>query len=48
MTMIVVALLRGKTKEEWYQEVADRVSKGDGPCAPKEFGTNAAPPNPAF
>lgn len=38
MTMIVVALLRGKTKDEWYQEIADRVSKGDGPCAPKEFG----------
>ncbi|KAL8683636.1 MAG: hypothetical protein Q9186_000409 [Xanthomendoza sp. 1 TL-2023] len=37
MTMVVVALLRGKTKDEWYQEVADRVSKGDGPCAPPEF-----------
>ncbi|KAL8909730.1 MAG: hypothetical protein Q9207_000039 [Kuettlingeria erythrocarpa] len=43
MTMIVVALLRGKTKEEWYQEVADRVSKGDGPCAPKEFAEMRAP-----
>ncbi|KAL8645010.1 MAG: hypothetical protein Q9210_006953 [Variospora velana] len=38
MTMVVVALLRGRTKDEWYLEVADRVSKGDGPCAPKEFG----------
>ena len=38
MTMIVIALLRGKTKEEWYQEVADRVAKGDGPCAPPEYG----------
>ena len=38
MTMVVVALLRGKTKDEWYQEIADRVSKGDGPCAPPEFG----------
>lgn len=38
MTMIVVALLRGKTKDEWYQEIADRVSRGDGPCAPPEFG----------
>ncbi|KAL8731285.1 MAG: hypothetical protein Q9166_003509 [cf. Caloplaca sp. 2 TL-2023] len=37
MTMIIVALLRGKTKDEWYQEIADRVSKGDGPCAPPEF-----------
>ncbi|KAL9031122.1 MAG: hypothetical protein Q9196_000828 [Gyalolechia fulgens] len=38
MTMVVVALLRGKTKDEWYQEIADRVSRGDGPCAPPEFG----------
>ncbi|KAI4207626.1 MAG: hypothetical protein LQ346_000433 [Caloplaca aetnensis] len=43
MTMIVIALLRGKTKEDWYQEVADRVSKGDGPCAPKEFAEMRAP-----
>ncbi|KAL8787018.1 MAG: hypothetical protein Q9213_002454 [Squamulea squamosa] len=39
MTMIIVALLRGKTKDEWYQEIADRVSRGDGPCAPPEFGS---------
>lgn len=39
MTMIIIALLRGKSKDEWYQEIADRVSKGDGPCAPPEFGT---------
>ena len=38
MTMIVVGLLRGKTKDEWYQDIADRVSKGDGPCAPPEYG----------
>ena len=38
MTMIVIALLRGKSKEEWYQEIADRVAKGDGPCAPPEYG----------
>ncbi|KAL8674957.1 MAG: hypothetical protein Q9168_000660 [Polycauliona sp. 1 TL-2023] len=37
MTMVIIALLRGKTQEEWYQEIADRVSKGDGPCAPPEF-----------
>ncbi|KAI4095479.1 MAG: hypothetical protein Q9206_006530 [Seirophora lacunosa] len=43
MTMVVVALLRGRTKDEWYQEVADRVSKGDGPCAPKEFGIGVPP-----
>ena len=38
MTMIVIALLRGKSKDEWYQEIADRVAKGDGPCAPPEYG----------
>ena len=38
MTMIVIALLRGKTKDEWYREVGDRVANGDGPCAPPEYG----------
>ena len=38
MTMVVVALLRGKTQDEWYQEIADRVEKNDGPVAPPEFG----------
>ncbi|KAH9828356.1 Protein phosphatase 2C 2 [Teratosphaeria destructans] len=36
MTMVVIALLQGKTKEEWYNMVADRVANGDGPCAPPE------------
>ena len=39
MTMIVIALLRGKSKDEWYQEISDRVAKGDGPCAPPEYGS---------
>ncbi|KAL8874184.1 MAG: hypothetical protein Q9174_000450 [Haloplaca sp. 1 TL-2023] len=43
MTMVIVALLRGKSKDEWYQEVADRVSRGDGPCAPPEFAEMRAP-----
>ena len=38
MTMIVVAFLRGKTKEEWYEEIARRVANGEGPCAPPEYG----------
>ena len=38
MTMIVIALLRGKTKEEWYKEIGDRVANGDGPCAAPEYG----------
>lgn len=38
MTMIVIGLLNGKTKEEWYDEIAKRVANGDGPCAPPEYG----------
>lgn len=38
MTMIVIGLLQGRTKEEWYKEVAARVANGDGPCAPPEYG----------
>ncbi|KAI9664578.1 MAG: Protein phosphatase 2C 2 [Bathelium mastoideum] len=36
MTIIIVGLLRGRTKEEWYKDIADRVANGDGPCAPPE------------
>ena len=38
MTMIVIALLRGKSKADWYKEIGDRVANGDGPCAPPEYG----------
>lgn len=38
MTMTVIGLLNGKTKEEWYNKIADRVANGDGPCAPPEYG----------
>ncbi|KAI9849257.1 MAG: Protein phosphatase 2C 2 [Sclerophora amabilis] len=38
MTMTIIGFLRGKTKDEWYEEVASRVAKGDGPCAPPEYG----------
>ena len=44
MTMIVIALLRGKSKDQWYQEIADRVAKGDGPCAPPEYGNMPSTP----
>lgn len=37
MTMMIVGLLNGKTKEEWYALIKDRVDKGDGPVAPPEF-----------
>ncbi|KAK3170938.1 hypothetical protein OEA41_003022 [Lepraria neglecta] len=43
MTMIVIALLRGKSKDQWYQEIADRVAKGDGPCAPPEYAEFRGP-----
>lgn len=39
MTMVIVGLLNGKTKDEWYEEIARRVANGDGPCAPPEYGT---------
>lgn len=38
MTMIIVGLLNGKTKEEWYKTIGERVANGDGPCAPPEYG----------
>lgn len=43
MTMIIVAFLRGKTKEEWYEEIARRVNSGDGPCAPPEYAEFRGP-----
>lgn len=38
MTMIIIGLLGGKTKEEWYDMVGKRVTDGIGPCAPPEYG----------
>ncbi|KAL6715013.1 Protein phosphatase 2C 2 [Lecanora helva] len=43
MTMIVIALLRGKSRDEWYKEIADRVASGDGPCAPPEYAEFRGP-----
>ncbi|KAI0152765.1 phosphatase 2C-like domain-containing protein [Xylariaceae sp. FL1272] len=43
MTMVIIGFLRGKTKEEWYEEVASRVAKGDGPCAPPEYAEFRGP-----
>ncbi|KAK5724738.1 Protein phosphatase 2C 2 [Elasticomyces elasticus] len=43
MTMTIVALLQGKTKDEWYKMVGDRVANGDGPCAPPEYGKSRFP-----
>ena len=38
MTMVIIGLLHGRTKEEWYKVIAERVASGDGPCAPPEYG----------
>ncbi|CRG85233.1 protein phosphatase [Talaromyces islandicus] len=38
MTMVIIGLLHGKTKEQWYDSIAERVANGDGPVAPPEYG----------
>lgn len=43
MTMIIIALLQGKTKEEWYKMIGERVANGDGPCAPPEYAEFRGP-----
>lgn len=37
MTVVIVGLLRGRTKEEWYDWIADRVEKKVGYETPKEL-----------
>lgn len=44
MTMIIIAFLNGKTREQWYDEIAKRVANGDGPCAPPEYGMHTSHP----
>lgn len=41
MTMTIVGLLQGKSKEEWYNMIGERVANGDGPCAPPEYGQSS-------
>ncbi|EPS31816.1 hypothetical protein PDE_06774 [Penicillium oxalicum 114-2] len=43
MTMTVIGLLHGQTKEEWYNKIAERVANGDGPCAPPEYAEFRGP-----
>ncbi|KAL2890170.1 protein phosphatase 2C [Ceratocystis lukuohia] len=43
MTMSIIAFLNGKTKEEWYEQVAQRVADGDGPCAPPAYAEFRGP-----
>ena len=46
MTMVVIGLLQGKTKEQWYEDIAKRVANGEGPCAPPEYGKSENPSSP--
>jgi len=48
MTVIIVGLLNGKTKEQWYDMVAERVSNKDGPVAAKKFGIAPVLPTEPF
>ncbi|OAQ61769.2 protein phosphatase 2C [Pochonia chlamydosporia 170] len=43
MTMSIIGFLNGKTKEQWYEEIAKRVANGDGPCAPPEYAEFRGP-----
>jgi len=43
MTMVIIGLLQGKTKEEWYKMIGERVANGDGPCAPPEYAEFRGP-----
>ncbi|KAG5999613.1 hypothetical protein E4U54_001753 [Claviceps lovelessii] len=43
MTMSIIGFLNGKTKDEWYEEIAKRVANGDGPCAPPEYAEFRGP-----
>ena len=44
MTMVIVGLLNGKSKKEWYELIGKRVADGDGPCAPPEYGKFCSSP----
>jgi len=45
MTITIVGLLQGRTKEQWYEDIAKRVSNGEGPCAPPEYAEFRGPGN---
>jgi len=45
MTMIVIGLLQGRTKDQWYEDIAKRVANGEGPCAPPEYAEFRGPGN---
>jgi len=43
MTVIIVALLHGQTKDQWYDMIAERVKNKNGPVAPKKFSRFLGP-----
>lgn len=43
MTVMIIGILHGKSKDEWYEEIASRVANGDGPCAPPEYAERRGP-----
>ncbi|KAF2710627.1 protein phosphatase 2C Ptc2 [Pleomassaria siparia CBS 279.74] len=43
MTISIIGLLQGRTKEQWYDEIAKRVANGEGPCAPPEYAEFRGP-----
>jgi protein phosphatase 2C family protein 2/3 len=45
MTITIVGLLQGRTKEQWYEDIANRVANGEGPCAPPEYAEFRGPGN---
>jgi len=47
MTITIIGLLHGKTKEQWYEDIAKRVANGEGPCAPPEYGKSENPASPS-
>lgn len=38
MTVAIVAILHGQTKEQWYERIAKRVADGDGPVGEEALG----------
>ena len=48
MTITVIGLLQGRTKEQWYEDIAKRVANGEGPCAPPEYGKFEKSPSPVL
>ncbi|KAF1928520.1 PP2C-domain-containing protein [Didymella exigua CBS 183.55] len=45
MTITIIGLLQGRTKEQWYEDIAKRVANGEGPCAPPEYAEFRGPGN---